>query len=290
LAIIIPVLIFLPLNKNILGIILALFITLIVGFWDDLQDISPKIRLVANLLSALIVVGSGIGIAYVSSPFGGTLDLSFFRIYFDFFGPRSIWLLPDLLAIIWIVWCMNITGWSAGVDGQLPGFVGISALFIGILGLKFAQDVNQWPVIIFSGALAGAYFGFLPYNFSPQSIMPGYSGKSIAGFSLAVLAILSGAKFATVFLLLAIPMLDATFVLLRRFIQRRSLIRPDGMHFHHLLLKQGWSRQKIAVFYSMVSLLLGLLSLLLNTTQKIIALCLVFIFFGLSVFKIYPRT
>lgn len=287
LGVIVSVLLFLPLDRQLVSIIIALTLTLVVGIFDDLFDISPKLRLTTNIIAAIIVVASGIGIAYISNPFGGVFDLSFIRIEFDWFGPHSIWLISDLLAIFWIVWCMNITGWSGGVEGQLPGFVGISALFIGLLGLKFSQDIQQWPVIILAGAVSGAYFGFLPFNFYPQTIMPGYSAKSLAGFSLGVLSILSGAKLATLFLLLAIPMLDAIFVIGRRYVQGRSLVKPDGQHLHHLLLRLGWSRQKIAVLYWLVSLSLGLATLLLNTQQKLYIFILVIITFTVSLIKIY---
>ena len=63
---------------------------------------------------------------------------------------------------------MNIVGWSSGVDGQLPGFVAISAIFIGLLGLRYSTDTTQWPVIVLSLSVAGAYLGFLPFNFFPQ--------------------------------------------------------------------------------------------------------------------------
>jgi len=289
-AIITSLLFFIPIDKHLLGIIFASFITLLVGLWDDLKDISPKVRLLTNILASLIVVASGIGIAYISNPFGGILDLSFIRLNFTFLGNHSIWLIPDLLAIVWIIWCMNIVGWSAGVEGQLPGFVVISAIFIGILGLKYSSDITQWPLIILSGAIAGAYLGFLPYNFFPQSIMPGYSGKSLAGFLLAVLAILSGAKLATLILLLGIPMIDAVFVLSRRLIHRRPLLLSDGYHFHHRLLAIGWSRPTIAIFYWSISLSLGVISLFLNSQQKFYALFGVFFLFIGFVLKVYRRT
>ncbi|MFZ2152679.1 MAG: MraY family glycosyltransferase [Microgenomates group bacterium] len=289
LGIFLSLIIFLPLDKHLIGIILALCLTLLVGVWDDIHDVSPKIRLFTNLLAAVIVVSSGVGIAYISNPFGGIIDLSFLQYTFDFFGTHSIWILSDILAIIWIVWCMNITGWSGGVEGQLPGFVGISALFIGFVGLKYSQDISQWPLIIFSAIVTGSYFGFLPYNFHPQSIMIGYSGKSIAGLSLAILSILSGAKLATLFLLMAIPMLDAIFVIVRRFIQRKSLVRSDGQHLHHQLLKLGWSSQKIAIFYWAVSLFMGIITLYLNTQQKIIVSLFILIIFSFSLATISRR-
>jgi UDP-GlcNAc:undecaprenyl-phosphate GlcNAc-1-phosphate transferase len=277
--------ILLPPNKQFIGILLAAFITLIVGLWDDLKDISPLLRLITNVLAAMIVVGFGIGIAFISNPFGGgVIDLSFLKINFNFFGNHSIWIISDLIAIIWIVWCMNIVGWSTGVDGQLPGFTAISAFFIGILGFRYSTDVSQWPVIILSGAVCGAYLGFLPFNFFPQSIMPGYSGKSLAGFFLAVLAILSGAKLATIIFLLGVPMLDAIFTIVRRLIQHRPIYLGDGQHFHHQLLKKGWSRSSIAIFYWAVSFVLGSLSLFLNSSQKMyVFIGLGFIFFAIFI-------
>lgn len=276
LAVLLPFLVLLPFTKISAGILIAVLLTLFVGVIDDLYDISPHLRLGTNILAALIIVASGIGIAYISNPMGGIINLSQPQLTFNFFGPHSIWILSDLLAVFWIVWCMNIIGWSAGVDGQLPGIVAISAFFIGLIGFRFASDAQQFPVIILSGALCGAYLGFIPYNFFPQSIMPGYSGKSLAGLLLSVLSILSGAKLATLLFLLGIPMLDAVFVILRRLLHKKSPFYSDGSHLHHQLLKIGWSRSQIALFYWLVTLVLGLISLFLNSAQKM------YIFIGIS--------
>jgi len=290
LAVFVTSLIFLPLDKHLLGILLAAFLTLVVGLFDDIKDISPHFRLFTNLLAALIVVASGIGIAYLSNPFGGIIDLSHPQIHFNLFGPHSLWLLSDLIAVFWIIWCMNTVGWAAGIEGQLPGFVSIAAIFIGILGLKYSTDATQWPVIILAGAVTGAYLGFLPFNFFPQSIMPGYSGKSLAGFFLAVLSILSGAKLATLIFLLGIPILDAVAVIIRRLLRHRPLLLSDGQHFHHFLLKIGWSRPRIALFYWFLTLLFGLISLFLNSQQKFyVFIGLALIFFTLLI-RISQRT
>ncbi len=274
-------LIFLPLDKHLWGILLASALALMVGLIDDVRDISPKIRLLTNFLSASIVVASGIGIAYISNPFGGIINLAHPQIHFDLFGPHSIWLLADILAIFWIMWCMNFVGWSAGVEGQLPGFVSISAFFIGILALRYSTDATQWPVIILAFIISGAYLGFLPWNFYPQKIMPGYSGKSLAGLLLAVLSILSGAKLATLIFLLAVPMLDAIFVITYRLWHKKPPLMSDGNHLHHQLLKLGWGRRRISLFYWLLSFSLGILSLFLNSQQKFYAfLGITILFFG----------
>lgn len=284
-AVLITSIIFLPFDKHLIGILLASLITLIVGLFDDIKDISPKIRFSFNIIVALIIVASGIGIAFISNPItGGIIDLSFFKLNFNFFGFHSIWVISDLLAIFWIVWCMNIVGWATGVDGQLPGFVSISAFFIGLLALRYSTDIAQWPVIILAGAVCGSYLGFLPFNFFPQSIMPGYSGKSLAGFLLAVLAILSGAKLATLIFLLFIPMLDAVYTIIRRIVNKKPIYLGDGQHFHHQLLKIGWSRRAIAGFYWFISLTLGIIALFLNSQQKLyFFLACSFLIFGIFI-------
>jgi len=290
-SIFITSLIFLPLDKHLVGILIAALFTLIIGLWDDIKDISPKLRLFTNLIAALIVVSVGIGIAFISNPLGGgVFDLSYPRLNFNFFGPHSIWLIPDFLAVIWILWCMNIVGWATGVDGQLPSFVTIAAFFMGLIAFRYSTDITQWPVIILAAAVSGAYLGFLPFNFFPQTIMPGYSGKSLAGFFLAVLAILSGAKFATLIFLLAIPMLDAIYTIIRRIIQKKPIYLGDGQHLHHQLLKKGWSRRAISLFYSFFTLLLGTVSLFLNSSQKFYLFIFIALIFFIFAFTLSRRT
>ncbi len=286
-SIAIVLLVFLPLDKRLLAILLASLLTLLVGVWDDIKDISPKVRLLTNIVAALIVVASGIGIAYISNPLGGIIDLSFIRFTFNFIGPHTIWVISDILAIFWIVWCMNSIGWATGVDGQLPGFAAISAFFIGLLAMRFG-DTSQLSVIVICGAVAGAFLGYLPFNIFPQKAMPGYSGKSLAGFFLALVAILSGAKLATVIFVLGIPMLDGFFTLLRRLFHHQPLLKPDGQHLHHRLLALGWSRPQIALAYWAFSFILGIIALLLNSQQKFytfIGLFLVFMAFIIHLSK-----
>ena len=114
--------------------------------------------------------------------------------------------------------------------------------------------------------------------------MPGYSGGALAGFLLGVLSILSFGKVGTAVLILAVPMIDATYTIMRRIKQKKSPFRADWGHFHHRLLEIGWGKRRIAIFYWLVSLILGVASLLLNGVEKLIAfvvigiLLLVFIF------------
>ena len=247
----------------------------VVGTLDDIYDINPKVRILTGLLAALIVVGGGIGIAYVTNPFGpGVIHLDQPRLIFDFFGStREIWIIPDLLALFFILWNMNIVNWSKGVDGQMPGFVSIAIAFIGVIALRFASDPAQLETARLAFIVSGAFAGFLIWNFYPQRIMSGYGAGSLAGYFLAVLAILSGAKFATTVMVLAVPTADAVFTIVRRILAGKSPLWGDRGHLHHKLLDElGWGRKRIAVFYWITSFSLGVLSLILDTRGKILAI------------------
>jgi UDP-GlcNAc:undecaprenyl-phosphate GlcNAc-1-phosphate transferase len=154
------------------------------------------------------------------------------------------------------------------VDGQLPGFVVVAAITLGIMSLKFA-DAGQLPVIILAAVTAGAYLGFLPWNWFPQKIMPGYGGKSLAGFLLGVLAILSGAKVGALIVILGIPVIDALLVIIKRISEGRSPVWGGREHLHHYLLDQlKWGRRRIAVFYWLASAVLSFIALGLNSQSK----------------------
>ncbi len=284
-AIAVASLIFLPLDKHLLGILLGGLVLMITGWLDDVYNLNPYLRLALGFSAAGIVVLAGIGVAYVSNPFvpGTVINLSQPQIPVWFLGKlRTIWIWADLLALIWIVATMNFVNWSKGLDGQLPGIVVVSATVIGILSLRFVDDVTQWPVITLAFILAGAYLGFLAYNFYPQKIMPGYGGGSLAGYFLAVLAILSGAKLATAILVLGVPLIDALYTVLRRLAKGRSPVWGDRGHLHHKLMGLGWGKRRIAVFYWLVSAVLGLLALNLNSRQKLYTLALLGVIIGAS--------
>jgi UDP-GlcNAc:undecaprenyl-phosphate GlcNAc-1-phosphate transferase len=275
-AILIPSLVLLEPSKPLLGILLGGALVVLVGIWDDYRDLSPLLRLGLNILCAAVVVGLGGGIPYLSNPFGGTLHLDVWRISFEFFGSHSIVVFSSIAAIIWIVWMMNAIGWSAGVDGQLPGFVVIACFVIAILANKFVSyDISQTVLVYLSLITAGAFAGFLPWNFYPQKIMPGYGGKSLAGFMLACLAIVSFVKVGTAILVLGVPLIDACYTIVRRILSRKSPFKADRGHLHHHLLDLGWGRRRIAFFYWAITAVLGTVALSLDSGGKLAAFLVV---------------
>lgn len=241
---------------TIIGIIISLSLLAFVGFLDDRfeEKISPKLRLGINIIASLIVIISGIGISFVSNPFGGIINLN--------------WILANILALIWLTGMQNVVGWSSGVDGQLPGFVIIAAVTMGIIGFRLGANPSTDLGIILAIITASAYLGFLPWNWYPQKIMPGYGGKSIAGFLLGIIAILSTAKVGALVMVLGIPLLDAIRVVVKRIIEKRSPFIGGREHFHHYLLDLGWTPKSIAILYLLTSFSFALLAINLNTPLK----------------------
>lgn len=269
-GILIASLLFLPHTFQ-LGVILtcSLFVVLI-GLLDDKYDISPYLRFFSNIFICGAVVFLGVNIPFVTNPLGGILHFTNLNSLF----------IPQLLAIIWIVWVMNMLNWSKGVDGQMPGIAAVSAVIIGIASLRFPMiEQNNIISAQLSFIVAGAAVGFLLFNFYPAKIFPGYSG-TILGFLIGILSILSGVKLATAILVMGIPTADALFTVLRRILSKRSPFWHDKGHLHHLLLSLGMGHRSIAVFYWSMSLILGIISLNLSSKGKLFAIMLVLVLVG----------
>ena len=290
LALCITTFLFIPLTKIIIGILISSFILVLLGLLDDYIDLSPYLRFFLNIWISAIVVGFGLGIPYISNPFGGVIRLDEWKIVFDLFGKHSVLVLADIVAIVWLTWIMNMVNWSKGVDGQLPGFVGITAFFLGLLAQRFTgHDISVQHVSLLSFIVAGSFLGFLPLNFYPQKIMPGYGGGALAGFLLGILSILSFGKVGTAVLILAIPMLDAVYTIFRRLKKGQSPFKADWGHFHHRLLELGWGKRRVAVFYWAVAMILGIAAMFLKGIEKVIAFItigIILLFFMLIIQKV----
>jgi UDP-GlcNAc:undecaprenyl-phosphate GlcNAc-1-phosphate transferase len=281
-ALILASIIFLPQDQHWRGIIAGASLLAFMGILDDRLDLNPYLRLLGCFLTASLVIAAGIGIPFITNPFGGIIKLDQPRVYFYFLGEtRSIWVLADIFALIWIVFLTNIVNWSKWFDGQLPGIVVIAALTIAFLALRFSADIAQWPVAILASITAGAYLGFLPFNFYPQKIMPGYGGGSLAGFLLAVLAILSTTKVGTAIVVLGIPFIDALYSISRRIASGRSPVWGDRGHLHHKILDEWkWGKRKAAAFYWTLTAILGFLALNLSSLQKFYTIVMLTVIIG----------
>lgn len=268
-AMIFATLLFIKVDTQIAGIFAGALLLTMAGILDDLFDISPYLRLAIGSVAALIVVSTGIGIAYISNPLG--IGVIHFNLN----------IISGGLTVLWIVWAMNFVNMGAkGLDGQLPGVTVIAAIVMGILSFRFVNDITAWPSAYLSFALSGAYAGLLVFNMYPQKIMPGWGGGALAGYFLAVLSILSGAKVATALIVLGVPLMDVVYVIFRRIAAGKSPVWGDTNHLHHQLLKLGWSKRQVALFYWLVTALLGALALQLNSQMKIYTILLIAVVVG----------
>lgn len=268
-GIVLATLIFIPFEKSTIGILAGLSVLLIIGLLDDRrQNLSPYFRLAGQFVAAGIVVLSGVGIKFITNPLGGI-------IHFD--SDPQISLLASFLAVIWIVWVMNMINWSKGVDGQMPGIITVAAVILGLLSLKLntSADLTQLNLAKLSFITAASAFGLLIFNWHPAKIFPGFSGSTILGFMIAVLAILSGGKLATAGLVLLIPAADFAYTFFRRLLSGKSPVWGDREHLHHKLLENGFSHQQIALFYTLGSVILGATALSLSSKGKLFAASIV---------------
>lgn len=271
---------FLPFTSPVIALFAAGSIALLIGVVDDKYDISPYLRFVANIAVALIVVTAGITIPFITNPFGGILYLNSIILPIDFLGFHLPIALSDVVAVLWIIWVMNMLNWSKGVDGQMPGIVAISAVTIGLLSLRFAgSDSFSRVSVDLSFIIAGASLGFLIFNFHPAKIFPGY-GATAVYLLLSAVSILSGAKLATAILVMGVPMIDGIFTIMRRVLTGHSPFWHDKKHLHHLLLSFGIGQRYIALFYWIVSAILGALALMLSSQAKLFAIIMLLIVVG----------
>ncbi len=296
LAVIVPfiilAIIFLPIEKHLIGVLIGVLILTIGGYLDDKKDLSSGPQFLFQILAALIVVLTGTGISSLNVPLLGELNLELWEIPVNIQGlVYNISLPSDLITIVWIFLVINSINWVAGIDGLVEGMTGISAIIITLLSVRFATH----PTAIMGAILAGGVIGFLPYNFNPAKIFSGTIGEFNYGFLLAVLSIYSGAKFATAIMLLGIPILDAIWVIFYRIKKYKpdslkevfkAIAESDKVHLHHRLLEMGLTvRQVDYIEYSIVAIL-GIIAFsltgLMKTLALFIAMILGFIFIQLT--------
>ncbi len=270
-GIVVASLIFVPLDGFTIAILLGGLAVVVTGLLDDKYDLSPYIRFGVNILTASIAVFAGVTVPFITNPLGGILHFTDFDFQILFYTFH----LGDLLAIVWIVWVMNMLNWSKGVDGQMPGIAAISSFVIGIAALRYLSvEPTTFSTSLISFIVGGASLGFLFYNFYPAKIFPGYSA-TILGYFIGILSITSGVKLATAVLVMGVPSVDAAITIIRRVLSKKSPFWHDRGHLHHLLLNYGMGHRSIAVFYWLMSLILGFVALSASSRGKFFVIMLV---------------
>ena len=228
------------------------------GLWDDLHGLSPRQKLLAQLLAAAIACLFGFRIDVVT--LGAT-------------SHALSWGVGLALTLLWIVGITNAFNLIDGLDGLATG---IAVVALGTtLALALMLRVPDVAVII--AALLGALAGFLRYNFNPARIFLGDSGSLFVGYMLAVLSVMGSTKSSTAVLAivplfaLALPLLDTLLAVVRRWLRGVSFATADGRHIHHRLLARGLTPRRAAlVMYVAASALAGIaLTVVLAPADKV---------------------
>lgn len=259
--------------KHIFGIILGGALLMVGGYLDDRFGRSPRQQIIWPILAALTVIISGVGIAYITNPFDGTIPLDQWIVNVVTIAgtPYSIVLFADVFAFLWLMVAMYATKFLDGLDGLVSGVAVIGMLII--FALSQTREVGQPETALLALIAAASFAGFLIFNFHPAKIFLGEGGSLFAGFLLAALSIISGGKIATALLILGVPLLDVVWVVFRRFIrEHRSPFSSDRKHFHFRLLDLGLSHRSVVVFLYAITILLGTSTLIVESWQKAVIL------------------
>lgn len=268
-------LIFLPLSREVLSLLVGVVLLTAVSFLDDAFRLPPLVRLFFQIIAAGILVVGGVGITHLTNPFGGVIDLVAFDWNLGFGGAQyHFTLLADLFTVAWVLLLTNSLNWLDGVPGLSSGIAGLAALVIFFLAARTGfHYFDQSAVIALAGILAGAALAFTIFNFPPPRILLGDSGSMLLGFVLAALAVFSGGKIATAALVLGFPLLDAVWVILRRIFSGQSPFHGDFGHLHHRLLAAGFSERKTVLAVYLASAAFGSIALFIDDSfGKLLAL------------------
>ncbi|MCI3921372.1 undecaprenyl/decaprenyl-phosphate alpha-N-acetylglucosaminyl 1-phosphate transferase [Paenibacillus sp. TRM 82003] len=240
------------------GLLLGGTIVTIVGALDDRFDLSPKVKLLGQIVAASIVVSFGVKVDFVTLPFGD--------------GTQMGWLsIP--ITIFWIVGVTNAINLIDGLDGLAAG---VSAIATGTI-FVLALIMGNVTVALLAAVLLGSILGFLFFNFHPAKIFMGDSGALFLGFSLATLSVL-GFKQATLIsfvvpiFILGVPLSDTFFAIVRRTLNKTPISAADKNHLHHCLLALGLSHRNSVLAIYGIAAMFATSAVLLSTVAQWVAL------------------
>ncbi len=253
---VISVLIFVDMSMEVMGLLLGAVIIAVMGALDDILCLNPWIKLGGQLLAALVAMRCGIVFDAISNP--GFLKAA---------STIQLGWLSFPLTILWIIMCTNAVNLIDGLDGLAVGVSAISSISMMVVSLLVPFATGSIPLLL--ACLAGACFGFMPYNLNPAKIFMGDVGSQFLGFVLSCVSIMGLFKFHAIItfliplLSLAVPLGDTVFAFFRRIFHGQSPFHADRGHIHHKLIAMGMNqKQAVAVLYA-VSAVLGMIAVLI---------------------------
>lgn len=275
LAFLLGFMLFVDSSTLMLSILISSFLILILGIFDDIKPIDAKYKFIVHIIIACIIV------------FYGKLqitDIKFFGLNFSLAG------IAPIVSIIVIVAIINAINLIDGLDGLCAGISSIYFLTIAIIAII----LNKFGGldIILSLIMLGATLGYLIHNFPPATIFMGDTGSTFLGLMIAVIMMIGFKTYTLTSLviplvILAIPIMDTLFAIIRRKIKGVSIGKPDKEHFHHQLLKLNKSKTKTVLVIYGINIIFSITTILyVIGYKKEMTICYVFILF-LMVFLVF---
>lgn len=236
-------------TPQMISILIGGIIILIFGIFDDIKRLPASTQFIGQICAACVVVFYGNIIMQ---------DVSAYGIYINFgvFAP--------FLTIIFIVALMNCLNFIDGLDGLAGGIATIFFITISII-INYTGIYNGLDASL-SLVMMGSTLGFLIHNFYPAKIFMGNSGSMFLGYMISVISLL-GFKNVTItsfivpILILAIPILDTLFAILRRILKGESPTKGDKKHLHHQLLQMTSSQVKTVLIIYIINILFSFASI-----------------------------
>ena len=241
------------------SILIGSFIIVLTGMFDDIKPISAKSKLFGQILASSVIAFYGNIILSNLTIFGMNIEFGIFAY-------------P--ITILFIVACTNIINLIDGLDGLSSG---ISSIFyLSTIIICFFQGRFNELEFILSLIMLGSTLGFLIHNFHPAKIFAGDSGALFMGFIIAVTSLL-GFKTTAItsifipLMILAVPILDTLFAIIRRLLKHQPISMPDKQHLHHQLLKMNFSHRNTVLIIYGINILFATASILytLKDTQDV---------------------
>ena len=272
------IMLFLPKDSQLWGVILSSTLMYLVGVVDDLRGIPAKVKLLGQIICATILYVFSIRISMMGNPFPVGPDVFRFPIVISY-----------LATVVWVVGVTNAVNLIDGLDGLAAGVCTIASLSIAYT----AYLHGRMSTCAIMSALAGACLGFLIFNFNPAKIFMGDSGSLYLGYMLASVSLLGDKPLKSTTILatlvpicvLALPLFDTAFAILRRLLTHRPIMEADRGHLHHRVMAIGWGQRRTVLILYCISGVMGVAAILFSLDMfletvalMVIAATLVFIF------------
>ena len=232
------------------SILIGSFIIIMYGIIDDIKTLNAKYELIGQLIAAFTIVFYGQILLTDITIFGSTIDFGIFAY-------------P--ITIFFILGCTNVIRLIDGLDGLSSGISSLFYLTIGIIA--FFQGRVQSLEITLAFIMLGATLGFLVHNFYPAKLFAGEAGSAFMGFIISIISLLGfkGTLLTSMIvpiLILAVPILDTIFAIIRRKLKGKPIFEADKEHLHHQFLKMTHSQRRTVLVIYAIDILFSIASIL----------------------------